>query len=62
RVLSRQTHDGPEIVGPLRQPMADGRTPMRDGGLDLRIRIEAQTDDLWSIGKPTFDLVRMGNR
>jgi len=62
QVLSRQTHDGAEIVGPTRTPRADGYTPMRDGGRDLRIRIEAHTDDLWSIGKPTFELTQTGNR
>lgn len=62
-VIARDTRDGGDITfGPF-TPMPDGRTPVRAGGQDLRVKLEALTDDpAWSVGRFIVDAAPIGAR
>lgn len=47
------------VFGPY-VPRTDGYTDMRVTGRDLRLRIEATSDDYWSVGQIRFDVVKGG--
>jgi hypothetical protein len=62
RVYARPTRDGPDTMfGPF-APTSDGRTPIRGGGPNVRVRVEATHDGLWSIGRMSVDVRPVGRR
>lgn len=61
-IKGRATRDGTDReYGPFTS-RDDGWMPCRGGGQDMRIRISATRDEEWSIGKPLFDMKKVGSR
>lgn len=61
-IIARQTREAVDMeFGPfLSNP--DGRTPVRAGGQDPRVRIEATRDGPWGVGRMCVDAKLVGNR
>ena len=60
KVLTRYAGDQAETTFGPYQPRADGYTDMRVTGRDMRVRIEATSDNYWSLGPIRFDMTTTG--
>lgn len=59
---SRYTNNGPEYTFGPYTPRSDGYTDTRVTGRDIRMRLEATSDDFWSVGSCRLDVRRGGKR